>query len=205
MYASIAVEGYADEVVARSLCHHLQIEVTVVHNCRGTGVLDRRLPGFNAAARHADWLVLRDLDHDSPCAPSLKQALIPAVSPRMAFCVVVREVESWLLGDTERFARFFRISRALLPSSPEALDDPKRTLLSLIGRSRSRELKTDMLPRLRSGGHEGPLYSAWLAEFAERHWRPSAAAGSCASLRRGIDRLVSLKRSLARESNIGRR
>jgi hypothetical protein len=106
MYVSVAVEGYADEAVARSLCKHSQVEVTVVHNCRGKGALDRRLPGFNAAD---------------------------------------------------------------------------------------------------SAGQEGPLYSAWLADFAERHWRPTTAAQSCVSLRRAIGRLAGLRRSHAQPPATRRR
>jgi hypothetical protein len=205
MYVSVAVEGYADEAVARSLCKHSQVEVTVVHNCRGKGALDRRLPGFNAAARYANWLVLRDLDHDASCAPSLRQSLLPDASSGMAFCIVIREVEAWLLGDAEQFATFFRVPRAILPGSPEMLGDAKGRLLSIIRRSRSRELQDDMLPRADSAGQEGPLYSAWLADFAERHWRPTTAAQSCVSLRRAIGRLAGLRRSHAQPPATRRR
>lgn len=189
MFASIAVEGFADESAAIKLCRNLNIGITVIHNCRGKAGLDRRLAGFNAAAFYSDWLVLRDMDQDAECAPSLRTRLLPHPADRMTFRLVVREVESWLLADKEQFAIFFRVAESLIPSAPETLPNPKERLLSLISRSRSKEIKLDMLPRPGSGGREGPLYAARLAEFAERHWRPAIAAKSCESLARTIVQL----------------
>lgn len=189
MFASIAVEGFADELAATRLCQHLSIGISVIHNCKGKPALDRRLAGFNAAARFSDWLVLRDMDNDAGCPPSLKNGLLPRQASRMTFRLVVREIEAWLLGDQEQFASYFRIRRNLVPSAPENLRNPKREVLSIVSKSHSKDIRLDMLPRPGSGAREGPLYATRLAEFASQHWRPDVAAASCDSLARAIAEL----------------
>jgi len=49
-----------------------------------------------------------------------------------------------------------------------------------------------MVPRIGSGRHVGPLYTACLIDFAQNHWDPHAAAQSSASLQRAMLRLSSL-------------
>jgi hypothetical protein len=97
----------------------------------------------------------------------------------------VRAVEAWLLADRERLAHFLGIQLSHVPTNPEAVDDPKRTVIELAERSRRRGIREDMVPRPGSGRTQGPAYTSRMIEFAmdERAgWRPDVAGSSSASL-----------------------
>jgi hypothetical protein len=79
-----------------------------------------------------------------------------------------------------------------VPGPPETLPDPKRVLIELASRSRRREIREDMVPRLGSGRVVGPAYTSRLIEFVTDRrggWRPGIAARSADSLARCIRRL----------------
>ncbi|HQK95951.1 MAG TPA: hypothetical protein PLD23_20810 [Armatimonadota bacterium] len=59
----------------------------------GKSCLDPLLSEYNASAGHVRWFVLRDLDHDEPCAPALVARLVRAPRPSMVLRVAVRAVE----------------------------------------------------------------------------------------------------------------
>jgi hypothetical protein len=188
---SIASEGLADVPVLRRILAHLGHDVTFVYGGRGKGSIDRNLKGYNNAARFAPWLVVRDLDHDAPCASALAAQLIPHPSEHMRLRIAVREVESWLLGDPEALADFLSVRRDLFPADPETLNDPKQTLVNLARKSRRREIREDMVPANGTSATVGPAYSFRIEEFARHHWRPAMAAAHCRSLRRTLARLAS--------------
>jgi hypothetical protein len=87
---SIAVEGWSDESVVARLAKDHGLDVTAVYGKRGKHHLDRSLSGFNAAAKFANWLVVRDLDHDAECAAAFVRKRLPHPSPRMTYRVAVR-------------------------------------------------------------------------------------------------------------------
>ena len=186
---SSATEGYPDEIVVTALCKEAGLEVGTAYDCHGKSNLDKKLSGYNNAAKGWYWLVLRDLDHDAECGPSLRDRLIPAPSRFMQLRIVVREIEAWLLADAEKLGEFLDIARSHFPRDPESLDHPKRELVRLASRSRKRTIKEDMVPRPRGGATEGPGYASRIAEFAENHWRPEVAAQSSDSLARCLKRL----------------
>ena len=66
---SVSTEGPVDTALARRVCTEVGLAVVAVHGERGKHRLDRSLDGYNAAARHGSWFVLRDLDNDADCAP----------------------------------------------------------------------------------------------------------------------------------------
>ena len=55
-----AVEGFPDEAAVSSLCDHLELATPLVFVKHGKGNLDKSLRAFNAAAKLAPWIVLRD-------------------------------------------------------------------------------------------------------------------------------------------------
>lgn len=69
------VEGDTDLPVARALLLWAGLAPGLEIDCAGKSKLDRRLPGYNEAARRTPWLVLRDLDRDVPCAAALVRQL----------------------------------------------------------------------------------------------------------------------------------
>jgi hypothetical protein len=187
-----AVEGLTDEAVLKRLVEHVGAELGTLHGRRGKSYLTKKLQGFNSAARFAPWIVLMDLDDPSDCAPNLRKVLLPSPAKFMQFRIAVHEVEAWLLADKERFSSFFKVSKATIPDNPESLKDPKRALVDIIARSRSKSIRTDMIPRLGSGRPIGPAYASRLMQFASdrlQGWRPEVAATFSDSLRRCVQRL----------------
>jgi hypothetical protein len=127
------------------------------------------------------------LDKSHHCAPELKSEWLPALAPKMCFRVVVRALEAWLLADAERFADFFHVARGRIPNDTESLPQPKLTVVTLVGYSRRKEIRQDMVPRPGSGRVVGPAYASHILEFArdpEHGWRPSVASQHADSLNR---------------------
>jgi hypothetical protein len=189
---SAAVEGIVDETVARTLISFAGGSPGRVHGKQGKPFLQRRIGGYNAAAEHAPWMVLIDLDNDHVCAPPLRACWLPQLAPRLCFRVAVRAVEAWLLADAERIATFLHVARGKVPTDPEILDNPKATMVALARSSRRSDVREDMVPREGSGRPVGAAYSSRLIEFASSSWRPGIAAKRAESLRRAIDCLKRL-------------
>jgi hypothetical protein len=189
---SSAVEGIVDEAVVKRLILEAGGEPGPVFGKNGKPHLKKRINGYNQAANRTPWIVLLDLDHEFDCPPPMKSAWLPRSSPNMCFRIAVREVEVWLLADRQRFASFFEIPLAAIPSNPESLEYPKEFVANLAGKSKSRAIKDDMLPRPGSGRSVGPGYPSRLIEFAfdiRKGWRPQQAASSSDSLKRCLNRL----------------
>jgi hypothetical protein len=180
----LAVEGSTDEAVLRRTLSDFDLQVDNIYGSKGKQGLDRQLKGYNHAARYRPWVVLRDLDHDAECAPSLAQALLPNPAQMMCFRLAVRAVEAWLLADREAMAAFLGVAESFIPVNVEALADPKRELLDLVRRSRSRSLQTDMIPAVDSTARIGPGDASRIIEYVYGVWRPEVAARHSDSLRR---------------------
>lgn len=191
---SCAVEGDLDEAVLRRLLSSVDLDCGPVYGMMGKQDLKRRIDGYAAAARRAPWVVLVDLD-DDPCAAGLVAAWLPRPPLLMRLRVAVREVEAWLLADRRSLARFLSVSRDLLPRASDAIEDPKRTLVDLARRSRSRSISHGMAPRPGSGRSIGPLYVAELSRFVREHWDVDVAANSSDSLTRCMKALRSLAKT----------
>ena len=183
-YVTIAVEGRGDVAIVRRILGALGCDIHRVHGQRGKSVLDRSISGYNNAAQFSPWLVVRDLNSDEPCAGALVSRLLPNAAPQMRFRIAVCEAESWLLADAERICKFLKIAQKWIPDAPEALEDPKRELVTLANRSRSRKLREDMVPAPGTTAKVGPAYVSRISEFASRYWRPRVAATRSESLRR---------------------
>jgi hypothetical protein len=189
---SAAVEGLVDEAVARRLIEDAGGIPGPVYGKNGKPGLRKNIRAYNQAARWHPWLVLVDLDHEHECAPPLCERWVAAPAPHLCFRVAVRAVEAWLLADYETLARFLRVSGANLPREPEILPDPKRALIDIARRSRTRAIREDMAPRSGSGRAVGPAYTSRMIEYIQTEWRPVAAAQRSESLQRAIARLVRL-------------
>ena len=160
---TVAVEGQVDATVVNRLCVLSGIEILHTYNAHGVSNLDRQIAGYNRAAQHSGWFVLRDLDR-AECAPALARRLLPAPAERICFRIAVREVEAWLLADRNGIAGFLGVSHARIPPMPEQLPDPKSSLVAAARRSRSRTVRDDLVPRPGSGRSVGPGYVAMIAE-----------------------------------------
>lgn len=189
---TVAVEGPTDAAVVRAMLRASKIAVVAEHGGRGKDQLDLRLRAYNRAAAHGPWLVVRDLDHDAGCAPTLVKALLPEPNRLMALRIAVRKIESWLLADHEGISKFLGIPRATCPPNPDASDDPKRDLVALARRGR-RDIRADMVPRAGQTVSVGPAYTSRVIEFAGRDWNPDRGAQRSESLRRCLAALRRLR------------
>jgi hypothetical protein len=186
---SVAVEGITDVPIVEKIIVAVGLERGPIYGQKGKDWLDRQIRGYNHAALHADWLVLRDLDHDADCGPQFIESLGFSLSSRMHFRIAVRASEAWLLADREEMSGFLDVPLDLVPRSPEDLDDPKLYLVNLARRSSSGEVRDDLVPESGSSAPVGPAYTVRMAEFILRRWRPAVAARRCDSLRRCLDSL----------------
>lgn len=189
VFFSIAVEGDVDEAVARRLVKEAGGNIHRIYGKRGKDHLRRSIDGYNRAARFVPWIFLVDLNHEEQCAPALRNSWLPVPEAKMCFRIAVREIETWLLADGEAFARFLRVARSRIPSNPEAVESPKRTVVELATHSRARVVREDLIPRPGSGRAIGPAYSTRLIQFAESAWRPNIAERNADSLLRCRKRL----------------
>ena len=182
-----AVEGLVDEAVFRRLVKAVGAIPGQVYGKRGKAHLLQALTGYNKAARFSPWLVIVDLDDDEDCAPPLREKHLAKPESRMCFRVAVREIEAWLLADPERLSRLLEVEKSWLPANPDGEKDPKKVVVDLARKSRSGEIRRDLVPRAGSGRVEGPAYTSRLVEFvsdARRGWRPLVAARRSDSLYR---------------------
>jgi hypothetical protein len=183
---SAAVEGIVDQAVVERLSDELGFSVYSFHGLKGKSYLKERIKAFNSAARFNPWLVLVDLD-SGECAPKLRSDWLTTPSRLMRFRVAVRAIETWLMADADTLSDFLHVRRAFLPANPDALENPKQSLVDLARRSNRAELRKDMVPRTGSGNNIGPAYSSRLIEYVSDHsngWRPNQAARVSDSLRR---------------------
>jgi hypothetical protein len=191
---TLAVEGITDVPVIERILADTGVPSGPVYVANGKANLDRRLPGYNGAARFSRWIVLRDLNSDEPCAPGLVSRLLPAPSRGMRLHIAVHAVEAWLLADVEGLNRFFKIPKALVPPDPERLEKPKTDLVNLSRYSRSRAVREAIVPAPGTTAAVGPGYTTMMAEFALLHWQPRIAAARSDSLARLIRHLDTLRK-----------
>jgi hypothetical protein len=190
---SVAVEGSVDEAVVRRLCGDCRLSIADVYVTNGKARLDERLKAYNHAARHAPWLVLRDLDHDAQCPAELRSRLLSAEASGMRLRVSVRAVEAWLLADRAGIARYLGVATAKVPGDPERLDRPKQTLVNLARKSSKRTIREDLVPPKGYSTMVGPRYTTRLQEFANEFWDLQVAMAVSDSLRRCVAAIQSLR------------
>lgn len=179
---TLAVEGPSDEAVIAAVLRANGHDVGVVHGKRGKHHLDGNLRGYASAARHAPWLIVRDLDQDATCAAELLQAKQPGGHPGCVR-IAVRAIEAWLLADPA-CAQWLGIAPSALPREVEGLDDPKATLVQLARRSRRSMIREDIVPTL--SRPIGPGYVDQVRTFCATTWTPAVAARRSESLARLI-------------------
>ena len=181
-----AAEGLLDGVVLRTLITYSGYQIGPIYGERGVSDLLANLHGYDAAAEHAPWFVLFDLDR-ATCAPGLLSQVLPVRSRYMCSRIAVREVESWLLADRERIGRFMRVPVGSVPADPDELPDPKAAMVRLASRSRSNAIVRRMV-NVAHDGRTGPAYTATLIEFVNSPdgWRPDVARRNSESLDRAL-------------------
>ncbi|MBS1749548.1 MAG: hypothetical protein JST63_06570 [Bacteroidetes bacterium] len=160
----------------------------VSYNGFGNGYIKTNIKGFNEAATGIPFFVLTDLDNN-PCAPYvINDWLNKPIRPNLIFRIAIREVESWLLADTEGVAEYFGVSKSLVSATPELLPDPKRALINLAKKCRKRIVREDIIP-INENASIGPNYNGRLMEFVFDYWNVNNAMAKSESLRRAYKAL----------------
>lgn len=193
-----AEDALSKTVGLRLLSVHPQAHLTELAPLQGgNAVMRTRFGQYCRLARHCPTLILTDLDA-VPCAPELRGEWVKAsrlhepLPQGIAFCIAVREVEAWLLADTDRFADFLGVRRQDIAALPEDIADPKSHIVQLARTSRKKLVRQGVPPLRYSSAKVGLDYNAFLGQFARGVWRPDLAAANSPSLRRALDRVAAL-------------
>ena len=135
--------------------------------------------------------MLTDLDSPKICPPELIQSWVNGpLNPRFFLRVAIMEVESWVMADQSAFAEFLRVPIQEVPTRTDEVPDPKASLLSLAKKSKSVQLRKDLLPKKGNKTSKiGPGYNTRLSEFIRDYWDLNRAISVSPSLKRTIDRL----------------
>jgi len=194
IYITIAVEYYLSEVVARKLLEQIDPDYRVGQClCKGgQGYLKSRINSFNQAAEFIPFFVLTDQDRGCP-PMKISSWLTQRTGKYFLFRIAVMEIESWVMADREGFAKFISISLDHMPQRMDDLEDPKNFLLSLVSRSRSGRLRTDIIPARGSTATVGPDYNNRLSQFVQNHWNVFEAQKNSESLQRAVFRVKEFK------------
>lgn len=178
------VEGQTDVPVAERLIQRVGLDPVEFMVAEGKARLDRVL---RERSLWGNVLVLRDLDNDAECAPTLIGELIPYEIPKgICLRIPVKSVESWLLADVEGFSQAFAVHLKSHEVKPDESDNPKRDLINQCRRSKSSTVREQMTQLSTNGLRPGPAYTLRVMEFAQTVWDPKRAAKRSPSLARAL-------------------
>ena len=188
---NLAVEDPLSEAVLRKIVtvSGRNYHIAQSYGKTGYGYLKKNIRAFNQAARIVPFLVLTDLDQYECPAILIQDWLSVPKHPNLLLRVAVKEVEAWLLADRHGFAKFAGVSDSTIPRDSEALNDPKRSLLRLMRKSRKRAIRDDILPKPDSTATQGRNYNGRLISFVNDFWDIRSARKRSASLNDIISRI----------------
>ncbi len=187
------VEGITDEAMARRLATIAGHQVGTCYGKRGFPWIRRHAGSFNRLAVSIPILTLLDfMDTGLSCPPEIVRRWLPHPNRQMVFRIVVRELESWLLADRQGAAVFLGVAVEKIPHDPEALNDPKQTLVNLARRSRYSSIRLGLVPQQGTTAQVGRLYSSEIIHFIHELWDPERARINAPSLDRCLLRLAEL-------------
>ena len=191
---NLATEDELSEVtLLRMLAELDRYAVGTAYRRGGFGYLRRTIDGWNRAAKGKPFVVLADLDTNECPASLITDWLRIEKHPNLLFRVAVREVESWLLADSENLSEFLRVSPSRIPPEPDELRDPKAALIEIARRSLTKDIRDRIVPRAGSTAKQGPDYNACLGSFVRNRWHIGAAKAKSPSLARTFARLSSFE------------
>lgn len=153
----------------------------------GKPSLNKKMPRLRGYASYKPVFCLADADKD--CAKNLKQIWLG--EPRgegLLLWFAVPEAESWVLADYQGFCDFFKIKVPKKFQKSDEINDPKQLLLNLVGKSKKKSFRDEMLHR-DFPDRPGTGYNLHLSRFVRSTWNPDQARQSSPSLDRLYKRL----------------
>lgn len=187
-----AVEDILSELVLRRLVAAIRPELSIdaIPRQGGRVAIRRRARELNQTARHAPVIILADLDRPEPCPAQLVADFLGGKPARhMLFRVVVMEIESWIMADRLAFSAFLRVPIHRIPENTDDILEPKEFIVTLVRKSRSRDIREDLVPKVGSTAKVGPAFNSGIASFVSESWDCSRARHSSSSLSRAMERL----------------
>ncbi|MDR2756629.1 MAG: DUF4276 family protein [Planctomycetaceae bacterium] len=199
------VEDAPSQAVLQKIIDSFNNQGTIIFGFRegfpkimnGFSKIKERLPVCIDMGKNGLYSIsLIDLDKEHCCPPSLIRNWLnidngkPIELPEKTLIrVAVREIESWIMADRKKFAKYFDLTESLIPPIPDKIRDPKKEFFSLL-RKKERQKFRRMLPGKNSS--IGSDYNDIMCDFIERHWLPTRAENNSPSLRRMLNRLRAL-------------
>ncbi len=182
---AVIVEGGTDVPYVRKLCAHAGVAIIEPLVIRGGKTsIDRDLSKWANAAKHSPYVILRDLDQDAACAPDWLSTNLPKGAGRwLVVRLAVRAVEAWFLADAQTAASCLHVDVSKLPDHPDAVEDPKATVVELARKSSNETIRRRVAPGPKDSRRVGSQYEQRLIEWSEG-WRVEAAMRRSPSLRR---------------------
>jgi hypothetical protein len=91
------------------------------------------------------------------------------------------------MADADGFSRFLGIKPSLFPFDMDSIDDPKRFLIQMAGKSKKKELRKAIAPKPGSNTRVGPDYNGVLISFVYSDWDITRAIKRSKSLKHAVD------------------
>lgn len=92
-----------------------------------------------------------------------------------------------MLADVDGFSKEFAVYLKSHEIKPDESDNPKRDLINHCRRSKSPEIRNDIINLSARSGLTGPGYVTRIIDFARTGWDPERAAVRSPSLARALD------------------
>lgn len=180
----LATEDQLSEEVGLKLAADAGLNVVQKLRQGGSGYLKKRIRNFCEIARQVPVVVLADLDRQS-CPVTMMRSWLQGQrpTPDLVFRVAVAEIESWVLADHRAISSLFKLQLGAIPRDPDALPDPKATLIRLASRA-PKIVRDDLVPRDSSISSQGLGYNKRLSDLVNTSWDPDRAAARSPSLQR---------------------
>lgn len=186
---AVATEDELSEAIALRLISEVK-PLYVTHKLRrdGFGYLRSNMNSWCQMAEQQIMMVLTDLDRANCLVKFRDQWMTNRQLPaRLIFRIAVKEVESWVLADHEAMRKLVG-KKGVLPIAPDALVDPKKTLLGF-AKTAPKSVRDDLLKIIDSQLRQGLGYNARLTNWVNTTWSPERAAERSPSLARARIRL----------------
>jgi hypothetical protein len=187
---ALATEDELSQAIALRLIFELKRPHRVIHKLglKGNGYLRTKMDSWCQMAEHQIMMVLTDLDRANCLVEFRDQWLAGRSLPAsLVFRITVREVESWVLADHQAMRELVG-KKGVLPAAPDALHDPKQTLLGL-SKTAPKSVRDDLIKTIDGQLSQGLGYNARLTHWVNTVWSPERAAERSPSLARARVRL----------------
>lgn len=196
---TLATEDALSEAIAEKLVAELDGKMQIAQKLgrTGFGYLRSRIGSFCEMAKFQKVIVITDLDRQQ-CSEALVREWLGQRTrpPQMLLRVAVRTIESWVLADHEAMRSLLQKAKLPLPAAPDALIDPKATLIDLARRG-PREVREGVVPERGSMSRQGLGYNQILVPHVLERWDAVRASERSNSLDRARKRIRELADAVA--------